>query len=277
MDFGVYQPDGIVEGIDHSGEVAPQVTAGSANVKGSYVELTSSLPQDITGFSIFIMASTAGVEGAFLLDVAVGAAASEEVIVSNLQFGSLENSDNFAVNIFMPIRIANGERVSTRCQSSNAGGVALRVSIVYHTNNYGMYSQSYSRALGAVNLSTSEPFGKLDPGGAANTKGVWTDISGALSRDYNAVMFYSSSTNDDITRASCTWLIDVAISADSIFGTIVENMYSGGHANHDGFGSYSPLLIPISLASGTSLYGRAQCSITDADSRIVTVSQMFLV
>lgn len=99
--------------------VGVTVTTGVANTKGSYAQVTASLSNDIMGF--VIVKDGAPANGNYLLDIAIGAAASEQVIIPNLLFSGV--SGGVAVNaigMFFPVPIPQGTRIAARAQSNNA-------------------------------------------------------------------------------------------------------------------------------------------------------------
>lgn len=92
------------------------------NTKGSYAELSSSISDDISGFYICIGANenSALVLATCLIDLAIGASGSEEIILSDIRVGEDNNSDNFSPTIspFWRFNIPSGTRISARKQST---------------------------------------------------------------------------------------------------------------------------------------------------------------
>ena len=65
------------------------VTSGALHTKGSWVELEAATEREVNGFFVFLFGM--GLSGSArrgLLDIGVGAAASEEVLVPDLLFSS---------------------------------------------------------------------------------------------------------------------------------------------------------------------------------------------
>ncbi len=94
-------------------------TTTTANVKSAYYQLTASSAKDYAGF---IMGFDTGSGANFLIDVAVGAAASEKNIVSNYWLQSTLGQD---VMNSMPIMVPvpSGTRISARAQCSLISGL----------------------------------------------------------------------------------------------------------------------------------------------------------
>ena len=94
---------------------------GTANTKGSWTEATSSTSDDINGFLLVVGYNdnaTNNTASNWLIDVGIGAASSEEVIVENhwIKIGTSENAN---VVVFYDIFIPAGTRIAFRAQCSN--------------------------------------------------------------------------------------------------------------------------------------------------------------
>jgi hypothetical protein len=126
---------GFVSASTHGTAITPSATA---NTKGSYSQLIASTASDYVGFVLGFDLQNASVTTvqSFLLDLAIGAAASEVNIVSNFSVFSVVAS-SFRVapanSAFYPIQIPAGTRLSARVQSSIASGAAVGVTF------YGVY------------------------------------------------------------------------------------------------------------------------------------------
>lgn len=116
------QMEGIA-GVDSIGFGSSQGTtitsSATANVKGSYTQLTASTPRDYRGFFISIDGQQMSFTSQQLMvDIAVGGSGSEVVILPNLPiFGSP------IVGGLFPIPIPAGTRVSARSQATGASTV----------------------------------------------------------------------------------------------------------------------------------------------------------
>ncbi len=117
-------------GVDSIGFVAASTQGTTidpgavANTKGAYAQLVASTSRDYMGFMLCCdsLNATPVSVSRTLLDIAVGAAASEVVILSNYQcFRQLNTTAAPGATPFFPIGIPSGTRVSARAQSSNNG------------------------------------------------------------------------------------------------------------------------------------------------------------
>ena len=110
-------------GVTLGSTIATTVTASATPfTKGNYAQLVASSAHAYTGLvaSIFV---NAGTPYRFFVDIAVGGAGSEQVIIPNIQTSLNDN-----LTSFVPVRIPAGTRISARCQNSAAGN--LRVAMI---------------------------------------------------------------------------------------------------------------------------------------------------
>ena len=105
--------------LSDAGRTGKAVTAGAANTKGDYAEMIAALPDaaDHLFYKITHVAGSGADTGAFL-DVATGAAASESIIVPDLNVGQagggIAPSGKFGP---LPVAVADGARLSARVQT----------------------------------------------------------------------------------------------------------------------------------------------------------------
>lgn len=94
---------------------------GTANTKGSWVQMTSSATINSQTLMISAMPNTssAGSGTHWLVDIGFGAAASEQVVLSNLHLSAETSYHVTRAGISLPLQIPAGVRVAMRCQSSN--------------------------------------------------------------------------------------------------------------------------------------------------------------
>lgn len=109
---------GVVPSLTLGTEIDPGATA---NTKGSWVEVTAA-----TGINLqkLIIRMSAGANSAlsgynFLFDVAIGAMASEQIIIQDMVMSSISADDQISPEIFyMPCSVPAGSRLSVRAQCS---------------------------------------------------------------------------------------------------------------------------------------------------------------
>jgi hypothetical protein len=93
--------------------------SATVNTKGAYTQLIASTPFAADGFNIGIRMTTAS--ATVLVDLAVGAAAAEQIILPDIfhRNGTSTATAPFTV-FYVPIHIKDGQRIAARCQSATA-------------------------------------------------------------------------------------------------------------------------------------------------------------
>jgi len=253
-------------GPDTADSRGTDVTAsGTINTKGSYVQLTAASGIDAQG--IWVILTSGNNAANCLVDIAVGAAASEQDIVSNLM---LPVKHNAGAGANIPIHVALGSRISARAQSSSVSDV-INIAIQLMGNTL-----TSSSALGrctTYGANTADSGGtEIDPGASANTKGAYVQIDGAISNPIkNMIVAVSpSGSNGQLTTAG--WLIDVAVGAAASEQVVISNLFVMTNGVHDTINP--PLLgpFPVNIPSGSRIAVRAQSDTIDATDRLFDVA-----
>jgi hypothetical protein len=230
------------------------VTAsGTANTKGAYAVLSAATPFD--AHMIVVMIDDISTVIDYLLDIAVGAAGVEFVILPNLYVGGGTGSINYGAIYQFPVQIPKGVRLTARIQASTLSSVA-RVSCL-------LMQQSFSpgQPLGRVdaygaNTATSGGV-SVDPGGTANTKGAYSQIIASTTHDM-AAMCLAVGNQKNGTRASQSWLTDIAIGAAGAEQVLISNYSMNCSTSPDIVTPQTSPLLPVSIPAGTRLAVRTQ-------------------
>lgn len=119
-------------GADTANSRGTEITANAvANTKGAYAQLSASISKAFRGF--YVLGSTASTlaTAGHLIDIAVGAAASEQVIVPNIYVKSIASTTPCKIMVHCPIQIPAGTRVSARSQSNVASAITDLILLGY--------------------------------------------------------------------------------------------------------------------------------------------------
>lgn len=119
-------------GVDAIGFIAGSTTgtvitaAATTNAKGAYAQLIASTARDYIGFLACVdYAQNEASDVDYLMDIAVGAAGQEVVIVPNVSVFTHVSFSHFGITgsiPLLPIPIPAGSRIAARCQGSVASG-----------------------------------------------------------------------------------------------------------------------------------------------------------
>lgn len=231
---------------------------GTTFAKGVWVQIIASTPTDTAWVAVAAQThSSAGI--GIAVDIAIGGAGSEVVIVNNLNWSS---SPSRGDRYFFPLMIPAGTRISGRMSSDQLGdGMNIHMETYqdqFSSSGVGSGVDTYGFS-NATNIGTA-----VDPGVTANTKGVYSQITASLTNDLAGFMIQIDGQNNSTgTSGTVLWLIDVAVGAGGAEVVILPNLYQMVY----GTGG-TTFFIPISgylampIRAGTRVAVRGQCSVT---------------
>lgn len=159
------------------------VTASATpHAKGAWVEMIAASAEDAYGITIRVReVHTAATVTSTLLDIGTGPAASEVVVIEDLDcWGAPTGSEVSSRTYFFPVFIPKGERVAARSQALIVSDTCS-VAIWLHqaSEGWGMEVPSKWERLGAVTNSNGV---SVTP--ASNTFGSWTAILDPITKPY---------------------------------------------------------------------------------------------
>lgn len=256
----------------------------------TWTEIVSSTSEDWGGFFFNIQTTTtilAGSAGNIIIHFAIGGSGSEARFAT-LTFSTFYNTSGMAH--YVPIPISSGSRISAAICTSNNLTVFLGVSKVpassftstpsFTTMDAGPYDlDSWNAAVVPSSL-----FFTIDPGGSANTKGSYTELSftggtyrgnnilngDSLGQAYDYLGFHLHLCGNS-TKNTYNWLVDIAYGAASSETVFVSDVYVST-TNRESFSHNNILWVPWGRASGDRISVRAQCSGTDSTDRLIQVT-----
>lgn len=235
----------------------------SDNTKGDWEELIASTSDDADGITVNIQGMNSGPRFA-LADIGVGGAGSETAVIENIMFSNNGiGSTLFGQNIiapFFPLGIASGTRISARFQTNNQP-VTVRAVVFVAGETQG------SGTITTYGADTSDSGGTtIDPGGVADTDGDWIELTSSTSDDHDYLtVIFSARANGSLTGAA--WLVDIGTGAEGAETVLIADLVLQATSSE----FLGPLVfhLPITIASGTRIAMRAQCTITDATARLI--------
>jgi hypothetical protein len=255
------------------------VTGGAtAHTKGSWVQLDASTSFDATVFALYVVVQFQ--DTLYLLDVGIGAAGSEQVIVPNFL---ISQSVGLVSELLLPIGVPAGSRVAVRCQD-NFGSSNLYVTGMLYSGGWG--NDPTYQTMTAYGVNTAASNGTIvDAGAVANTKGSWTQIVASTTTTMKAFMMSAirPAPATSIT-ADFSVLADVGVGASGSEQALLSNMryfssiqtggvitpYTAGSATLSGLSTLVPRIIPpvpCDISQGVRLAVRQQATTTNANDR----------
>lgn len=247
-----------------------QVNASaSGNTKGSYAELTSSSAFACNSVIVQVTrCATGGVQ--YLLDLATGPGGSETVVVPNITCSNHDNSSshNGAVAFNLPLAIGASTRIAARCQcSTGSQAMFVALTLIAAGDTPGIASFTNYGAVTGDSGSTS-----VDPGGSANTKGSYTEITASTAAVVQALtVLFTFGSNT--APGNATWAVDLATGPGGSETVLIPDLRTAsaiaGLSSGPRIRAYSVLTY---IAATTRIAARASSSITDATDRLIEVA-----
>lgn len=238
--------------------------SGTANTKSSWYELISSTPYDFKGFVIIFSRNYTTTALSFLLDIAIGAGGSEEVILENLSLNSGSGSGSF---LFVPIKIPAGSRIAVRCQINSSTEYAFFCTIVGVAGGF-LMSTPISKVI-TMGADTSDSGGtEIDPGATVDTKGSYVEIESSTSYPIHALSI--AFNGKGAARSLYGWLFDIAVGSAGSEEIIVSDILVLSSGNQVITPQQLPF-IPVSIPAGSRIAVRCECSGNNSTTRLLDV------
>lgn len=254
-------PSGYTEtfGYDSAAYPMPKVITASstAHAKGSWTEIASSLRRDVAGFWLYLGGYNSGNQGSLLVDIGVGTAGSEIVIVSNIMRDATTGSYREGSIGYIPIAVAKGSRVAARVQSTQSSGeIGFQLRVQY-AGNWADDSLQHATTYGDNEADSGGV--AVTPSSTVNTKGAWHEITPATARDHEALMLCPAD-GADITRALQSQLIDIGFGASGSEVVAISNIAISMGATGNEVCPKTIGALSIHIKQGTRMAIRTQTS-----------------
>lgn len=242
---------------------AAESTVSSINTKGAWVQLVAATTYAVSGVHVYLNPDQSGAQ--YLVDIGVGTAGSEEVVISNI-YCNTHAGDVALTHLFFPIDIPVGTRLAVRhqCSTTNASAPLTTGLVLFGGGFTMMPGLSHWASWGAITASSQGT--QVDPGGTANTKGSWVEFQSSTPRHVRALVF--AVHKDGSTSAQPRWWVDVGVGASGSEVTIVPNLPFHAAASAGRQPTMpSSITVPVNIPPGTRVALRAQCNVNAANSR----------
>jgi hypothetical protein len=245
---------------DATGGIHLSSASGIANVKGAYAEIEAAIPFEAQGLYVMMGPSTG--QGDVLFDLAVGAAAAEQIFWPNLQFSEHGLSN---AHVYAPLHLPSGLRVAHRSQHS--GGIKNNHLGVLFLGQGALQGYGLSGVVETWGATTADSGGtSVDPGATADTKGAYSELITTTVRDSKWLVLRIGQ-NTDIIRSNCRWWIDIAIGAAGSEQIIIPDIQVECWSTSDKI-SPTNVSLPCNIPAGVRVAARSRCNINTAGDRL---------
>ena len=249
-----------------------QVNAGNSVKPATYTTIAAATAFGASGIYVNIVNSS---PGRWLIDVAVGAAGSEVIVIPDIAYETPRTNER-ANQLFFPLSIAAGSRISARARGAAAStAVYMSVTIVG-----GALMQTFDTVL-AYGITIGSTYGtSVDPGATANVKGAVTALllrdaagvlvgTGTVLRPISQFLVAVTTLGRGTGNANAGYLIDLALDGSNLVITDIP-FRTGNTPDFPAqcfFGPYQ-LQIPVGVEWGA----RCQSSNATLSTRPIGIS-----
>lgn len=232
------------------------VNGGVANTKGAYTQLIASTARHYEGVIVRLFASST-INTDYLVDVAVGAAASEIIRFPDLHLSTIADPMSESV-FFLPIPIPVSTRLSARMASNSTTGV-VRVLVEPYTGSLHGHRFGHLINMGADTATSSSTL--IAQPASNNSKGAYTQLSASTPYRIRGLIVHFGRQQAVATQ---TRFADIAIGAASSEIVIIPNIGFSQNttADHIQPWTYGPFFCDI--PAGTRIAMRYQQDVTGA-------------
>lgn len=234
------------------------VTASSTiHTKGNYTQLISSTTYDWYGFWLqTINTYVASSATDLLLDIAIGAASSEQIILPNWMAGWGPTASGGARTIFVPIFIPRGTRIAARCQALITSDT-VNVLVAGCVGNSGLPIPLFSNC-DAYGIDTATSSGTSHTAGNTGVESTDANVGSTTSRPYGAVLLGVASQSSTTTAIAYHWELTIG-------GTTHAEWYAANTTSELVYGPFPPCPIPVSIPASIQLQVQGEASGTAQD------------
>lgn len=217
---------------------------------------------------LLVQCGRSSAAASFLIDIAIGAASSEQIIINNL-FHQIPaaTTQYHAKSYLFPVRIPAGVRLSARCQSSTG---STTMDIAVQTISSPISAPPGMTLVETIGADTTNTRGTtLDTGATANTD-VIAQLTAATTQPYRWMCLAVGNRTDEAWGGERNFLIDIVTGAGGSEVEVIGDLLCTGAANvdHPTPGAFS---FPVAIANGARVAARARCSNNTAGDRVLDI------
>lgn len=239
--------------------------SGSIHTKGAWTELLASIEAPGSWLHVTLLNASASRS---LVDIGIGAAASEVVLIPDLYHEvNSANAQNAPRSYLLPVAVPSGARLVARTQSTNA---SQAIYVNAHVVSRALTSPMPLGQVEALGIDVANTRGVvIDPGASANTDSAWSQLIAATGFAYRWLMI-GIGHSSGVVAAAATWLVDIAIGGAGAEVVVVPDILVGGSTAND-LPLPGSVSLPVAIPAGTRVAARARCSLGTATTRTIDV------
>ena len=240
--------------------------SATAHTKGAWTQIVASTPFDAVAVLVQIQHPGALISPC-LLDLGVGAAASEIVVAADLQCHS--GGDRTDYSYLLRLSIPEATRIAARCQSAVASQT-LHVTVTLLGQGF-LPSAGLGRLETWGAVTTGSTGTVVDAGATANTKGAWVQLIASTGFDTEDLLLAFDHDETGFPAATRTFLLDIGLGAAAAEQVVIDNLAVALSASDNAFLPRTLGPVPCRIPAGTRVAARCQCSIATAGQREINL------
>jgi hypothetical protein len=231
-------------------------TGGVAHTKTAWTQVFSATNFDVNELDVLVVGtSSAGVQTDALLDIGIGAAASEVVIVPDILAGWRQSLVSAVVSggFRIPVTIPASTRVAIRAQSLETSK-AVNVVIVARGGASQPATGLYA-GIDAIGIVAASSQGTSHTAGNSGSFSSWTNFGSVTTRDYRAVLMLAQGNMAVNTLNNLAYQFEWGVSSTT-FGAALFSTST----TESSWGPFPNQPVRQFVPSGSQLQVRGKCS-----------------
>lgn len=232
------------------------VTSGAAHTKGAtWTQLVASTAESSAGLILYVGNSdVSAADSSSLLDIAIGAASSERVLIANIGVGGSERSSA----LLFPVAIPKGSRISAKLQSVTASKVIAFAAL--SLPEAGLTDAAQTVDTYGANTATSKGV-VLTTLTTVNVRTAWQEVAASTTRAARFITWSLAGPNNAVSVSS-TGFFDIGFGAAGVEKPVVMNVpYQTASTEAVGYGRY---YLPCAIPAGSRLVVRHVAGVVSA-------------
>lgn len=237
--------------------VVSVTASGTINTKGAWAELVAATSLESFGFwlsysDVFITATNTSM----LVDIGIGAAGSEVVIVPDINCAGAERG--LGKQTFWPLFVPAGVHIAARTQAVIASDtVNVRIFLLQSPQTFDPYIFNTCTAYGVD--ATNSRGTSYTPHATAFTKGSWAQVSASSSRDHRAWQVIVDPLGSTALTGAALY-VDIGAGAAASEQVVSPDSYFVSSVQEIVDGPVVPVPAYCPVASGTRIAVRGSAS-----------------
>lgn len=241
------------------------VLYGGSNAKGSWVQVIASTAGDVIELAVTVIgASSSTANSSMLLDIGIGAAGSETVLVADIPVGhTTSQGTGIAGFVRIPAYIPAGTRVAVRMQANRTSST-VNVPMLFNYAISAPGTTFTSTRFDTYGANTSASIGAtVAPDATANVNGAWVELTASTARDHRGFLLLSQgwgqTATGTLTFNAHGYVLELgagAAGSEVVLGSVHVRTSTG--RTRQGPWPDWPIWRPI--PAGTRLAARCRCS-----------------